>query len=83
MVIFSGEGRERAYSRMGLGRSTHSVTVLDEQGTKAARWMLPHTEAGITGTLRRLSTYGDAVQLPVAIEAGGRQNCWADGTVVA
>jgi transposase len=50
------------------GGQAHSVTVLDEQGTKAARWMLPHTEAGITGTLRRLSTYGDAAQLPVAIE---------------
>ena len=30
--------------------------------------MMPHTEAGITGTLRRLSTYGDVSQLPVAIE---------------
>lgn len=50
------------------GGQAHSVTVLDEQGTKAARWMLPHTEAGITATLRRLSAYGDAAQLPVAIE---------------
>jgi hypothetical protein len=40
------------------GGQAHSVTVLDEQGMKAARWTLPHTEAGITATLRRLSAYG-------------------------
>ncbi|MER5628584.1 IS110 family transposase [Streptosporangium sp. NPDC002544] len=44
------------------------MTVLDEHGSKAARWTLPHTEAGITGTLRRLATYGAPSELPVAIE---------------
>lgn len=50
------------------GGQAHSVTVLDADGFKAARWTLPHTEAGMTSTLRRLGTYGDPSQLPVAIE---------------
>ncbi|MEV4531604.1 IS110 family transposase [Streptosporangium sp. NPDC049304] len=50
------------------GGQAHAVTVLDEQGSKAARWTLPHTEVGITGTLRRLSSYGEPGELPVAIE---------------
>ncbi|MEV0409192.1 IS110 family transposase [Actinoallomurus sp. NPDC050550] len=50
------------------GGQAHSVTVLDADGFKAARWTLPHTEAGMTSTLRRLVTYGDPSQLPVAIE---------------
>ncbi|MEU9835946.1 IS110 family transposase [Streptosporangium sp. NPDC048047] len=50
------------------GGQTHSVTVLDAQGAKAARWTLQHTEAGITSTLRRLADYGDPAELRVAIE---------------
>lgn len=50
------------------GGLAHSVTALDAQGEKAARWSLPHTETGITGTLRRLAGYGDPAELPVAIE---------------
>ncbi|GAA4485251.1 IS110 family transposase [Actinoallomurus oryzae] len=50
------------------GSRTHSVTVLDATGGKAARWTLPHTEAGLTSTLRRLADYGDAGDLRVAIE---------------
>jgi hypothetical protein len=68
MVIFSRKDTRLHTVGWDWGGQAHSVTVLDEHGTKAARWMLPHTEAGITGTLRRLSTYGDASQLPVAIE---------------
>src|SRR4051794_24096412 len=66
--VFSGEGHPLHTVGWDWGGQAHSVTVLDAAGFKAARWTLPHTEAGMTSTLRRLVTYGDPSQLPVAIE---------------
>ncbi|MBF8187078.1 transposase [Nonomuraea sp. K274] len=50
------------------GSQRHAVTVLDETGATTQRWNLSHTEDGITTTLRRLASYGDPTQAPVAIE---------------
>ena len=41
---------------------------MDAGGGRAARWTLPHSEAGITSTLRRLAEYGGPDGLRVAIE---------------
>lgn len=47
---------------------SHDVTVIDQSGTRADRWALAHTEAGITSTLTRLRRHGDPTGIPVAIE---------------
>lgn len=47
---------------------SHDVTVIDQSGTRADRWALAHTEAGITSTLARLRRHGAPTTMPVAIE---------------
>lgn len=47
----------------------HDVTVVDDSGAVIDRWQLPHTEEGITRSLRRLARHGDTAGLAIAIEA--------------
>lgn len=48
---------------------THDVTVMDDDGTRVDRWVLPHTEDGLSSTICRLARHGDPATMPVAIEA--------------
>jgi transposase len=47
----------------------HDVTVIDDAGQIVDRWAPSHDEAGISASIERLATHGDATELPIAIEA--------------
>jgi transposase len=46
----------------------HAVCVLDAAGKVTARFTIKHCAEGIASLVRRLARYGDAADLPVAIE---------------
>jgi transposase len=47
---------------------THAVCVMDAAGTITAEFVIEHSADGIAALIRRLARYGDAGDVPVAIE---------------
>lgn len=46
----------------------HAVCVMNQAGKVVARFPIPHTADGIASLIRKLSKYGAAEQIPIAIE---------------
>jgi transposase len=56
------------YVGIDWGSAEHAVCVLDDAGRSKAEFTIDHTAAGFVELARRLDRFGDAEDVPVAIE---------------
>jgi transposase len=56
------------YVGIDWGSAEHAVCVLDESGRARAEFTIAHTAAGFAELARRLGKFGEAENIPVAIE---------------